>query len=148
MAEAKTITVEVLRPPGAAVLLGDAARLEQVMWNLLSNATKFTPPGGHIRVRVSKTDALVQVEVSDNGQGIPADFIPHIFDRFKQADRDKGAPHSGLGLGLTLVRQMVQAHGGTVIAESAGEGHGSTFTVTLPVTGPARPLTEARPIPL
>ena len=113
-------------------LVGDGGRLQQVLWNLLSNAVKFTPAGGQIRVRLTTSGSDVRIDVEDTGQGIEMDFLPYVFDRFKQGDGRQDGSSTGLGLGLALVREMVQAHGGTVLAESAGQGRGSTFTVTLP----------------
>jgi signal transduction histidine kinase len=111
--------------------LGDGTRLQQVVWNLITNAVKFTPEEGSIEVIVERIDSSAQIRVKDNGQGIAPEFLPHIFDRFAQADR-KGEVRAGLGLGLAIVRELVDAHHGTVQAESAGEGWGATFTVTLP----------------
>jgi signal transduction histidine kinase/CheY-like chemotaxis protein len=140
-ADAKEITIDVAFLSAVPNLVGDGGRLQQVFWNLLTNAIKFTPRGGRIGVRVVQQDGELAIRVSDTGQGIPAAFLPHVFDRFKQADGPKGRSPTGLGLGLALVREMVQAHGGTVVAESAGDGQGSTFTVTLPfsATAPPRP---------
>lgn len=131
-AEEKGITLDVPPPLDPIVLVGDAGRLQQVFWNLLSNAIKFTPAGGMIGVSVHVPGKHVEVRVTDNGQGISPEFLPYVFDRFKQADSHKGRP--GLGLGLALVREMVQGHGGTVGAESRGDGHGSSFRVTLPLS--------------
>jgi signal transduction histidine kinase len=112
----------------------DPARLQQVFWNLLTNAVKFTPEGGVVRLEASRqSDALV-VKVIDNGIGISPEFLPHMFDRFQQADTSTTRPHSGVGLGLAIARHMVELHGGTISAESAGEGQGSTFTVVVPVS--------------
>ncbi len=133
-AEAKGIRLDVVAPADAITLVADGGRLQQVFWNLLSNAIKFTPRGGKIAVGVTGQDGTVRVQVTDNGQGISPGFLPYVFDRFKQADNHRGGSPSGLGLGLALVREMVQAHGGTVVAESPGEGGGSTFTVTLPLS--------------
>jgi PAS domain S-box-containing protein len=133
-ADAKRITVEVVPPLRDVALIGDASRLQQVFWNLLSNAVKFTPAGGRVGIRCLEVDGGVRMLVTDSGQGISADFVPYVFDRFSQADSDKRHSTTGLGLGLALVREMVQAHGGSVAAESPGEGQGSTFTVTLPLS--------------
>jgi CheY-like chemotaxis protein len=127
----KQITVAVCDAPGLHVF-GDAVRLQQVFWNLLTNAVKFTPAGGRVVVQVATDGADVNVHVEDNGRGIPASFLPFVFDRFKQGD-GPGRSQTGLGLGLALVREMVHAHKGTVTAHSAGEGAGSTFTVRLPL---------------
>jgi PAS domain S-box-containing protein len=131
-AEEKGIAVDVAVP--SISLVGDGARLQQVFWNLLSNAVKFTTRGGRVRVRCVREDHEVRVEVGDTGLGIDAEFLPYVFDRFSQADSHTRRSKMGLGLGLALVREMVQAHGGTVRAESQGAGLGSTFTVTLPAT--------------
>ena len=111
---------------------GDPDRLQQVVWNLLSNAVKFTPAGGRVAVRLEWGDATVRVVVSDTGTGISQAFLPHVFDRFRQADASSTRAHGGLGLGLAIVRELVQLHGGRVYAESPGEGLGATFTVELP----------------
>jgi CheY-like chemotaxis protein len=99
----------------------------------LGNAVKFTPPGGHIQVRLTRDGGNARIRIIDNGEGIETDFLPHIFDRFRQAESAKDRSHGGLGLGLAIVRELVRGHGGTVTADSAGKGHGSTFTVTLPI---------------
>jgi signal transduction histidine kinase len=105
-----------------------------VFWNLLSNAVKFTSARGRVTVHVTRGGSGATVRIGDNGRGISAEFLSQVFDRFKQADAAQRVPQAGLGLGLALVREMVQAHGGAVTAESPGEGHGSVFTVTLPLT--------------
>jgi CheY-like chemotaxis protein len=127
---------------GTAMLVGDPARLQQVCWNLLVNAVKFTPGGGRVRVRVERDERELRLRVTDTGKGIRADSLPHLFERFWQADGSATREHGGLGLGLAIVHHLVGLHGGQVRAESAGEGMGSTFTVTLPV--PAV-LPEAKP---
>lgn len=111
----------------------DAARLQQVFSNLLTNAVKFTPSGGRIQVTLDRSDTRLIVRVSDNGEGIPAEFMPHVFERFRQADSSQSRRHGGLGIGLSLVRQLVELHGGTVQVESAGKGQGATFIVSLPL---------------
>ena len=133
-AEAKHITVstDVADVPE---ICADRDRLRQVLWNLLSNAIKFTPRDGCVHVRVDNPGTDLRIVVSDNGCGITADFLPHIFDRFSQADSSLSRTHGGLGLGMAIVRHLVELHGGTVQAESDGENRGSTFTVTLPVGG-------------
>jgi signal transduction histidine kinase/ActR/RegA family two-component response regulator len=113
-------------------VLGDANRLQQVIWNLLSNAIKFTPEGGRIEVALERRGDFAAIRVSDNGAGIAPDFLPHVFDRFRQADASTTRQKGGLGLGLAIVQSLVQMHGGTVQAHSAGEGKGATFTVLLP----------------
>lgn len=132
-ADAKGLKVAVDQPPGGQPLMGDPDRLQQVFWNLLSNAVKFTPAGGRIDVRVRPTGASVQVEVEDTGVGIPEWYLPHVFERFSQMDSSMNRRHHGLGLGLALVRHLVELHGGTVHAGSAGEGRGTTIRVCLPV---------------
>jgi PAS domain S-box-containing protein len=119
--------------PGAGAVWGDPSRLQQVMWNLLSNAVKFTPAGGEVTVRLEQTDSHVRVSVSDTGAGVSPEFLPYVFDRFRQADGTTTRAHGGLGLGLSIVRHLVEMHGGTVGAESGGRGRGATFTVELPV---------------
>src|SRR5207249_629766 len=111
----------------------DANRLQQVLWNLLSNAIKFTPERGGIEVALEKRGGYAAIRVSDEGAGIAPDFLPHVFDRFRQADASTTRRQGGLGLGLAIVHSLVQMHGGTVEAHSDGEGRGATFTVTLPL---------------
>jgi PAS domain S-box-containing protein len=118
--------------PAQARITGDTHRLRQVIWNLLSNATKFTPEGGSISVRVTYHESRVELEVSDTGEGIDPAFLPFVFDRFRQGDSSSTRRHGGLGLGLSLVRHLVEAHGGTVTAASEGKGRGATLTVRLP----------------
>jgi len=132
-ADAKEIRLDVALDPLASPVLGDADRLQQVIWNLLSNAIKFTPREGAVEVRLRQTGASVEVRVSDNGAGIRPDFLPYVFDRFRQAESTITRSHGGLGLGLSIVRHLVELHGGTVEVQSAGEGKGATFTVLLPV---------------
>jgi CheY-like chemotaxis protein/anti-sigma regulatory factor (Ser/Thr protein kinase) len=131
-AMAKDIQVRLDLPSGTDPITGDANRLQQIVWNLLSNAVKFTPPGGRVDVRLQRTDAHIQIVVSDTGAGISPDFLPHVFERFRQGDSSSTRTHGGLGLGLTLVKQLVELHGGSVRAESAGVGRGATFTLELP----------------
>ena len=132
-ADAKGIRLQALLDPQAGPVSGDPARLQQVVWNLLTNAVKFTPKGGRVQVRLERVNSHVEVTVSDTGQGIPAEFLPHVFDRFRQADQTYTRAHGGLGLGLSIVRQLVELHGGTVQAESGGVGQGATFVLQLPV---------------
>ena len=113
-------------------VVGDAGRLQQAVSNLLSNAIKFTQPGGHVRIRVEHADSQVHIHVDDDGEGISPEFLPVVFERFRQAETGKNRRHGGLGLGLAIVREFVHAHGGTVTAESAGPGQGSTFSLLLP----------------
>ena len=117
-------------------VIADAARLHQVVWNLLSNAVKFTPTGGCIDVLARRAGAIVEIEVRDTGIGIRPSSFPHLFERFSQADDSPRRQNPGLGLGLAIVRHLVEAHGGTVAAESAGENLGSTFIVQLPAAAP------------
>jgi signal transduction histidine kinase/ActR/RegA family two-component response regulator len=131
-ADSKAIRLEVTLDPSTRHISGDSSRLQQIVWNLLSNAIKFTPSGGRVEVRLERAGADVQIRVSDTGQGVSADFLPFIFDRFRQADGTSTRRHGGLGLGLAIVRHLVELHGGTVSANSAGEGCGTTFTVRLP----------------
>ncbi|HET7730140.1 MAG TPA: PAS domain-containing protein [Usitatibacter sp.] len=132
-AEAKQITMDVqVLPLEGLQMRGDATRLQQVMWNLLSNALKFTPRGGRIEVKLRSRGGQAEVCVSDSGQGIAPEFLPFVFDRFRQADATITRKAGGLGLGLAIVKQLVELHGGTVTAESGGEGQGATFTFTLP----------------
>jgi len=124
------------------VVSADADRLQQVVWNLMTNAVKFTPDGGHVELRVERVDETVRIIVRDSGKGIAAEFLPFVFDRFRQADASSSRRHGGLGLGLAIVRELVDLHGGSVRADSAGEGQGSTFTVELPLLSLATaPLT-------
>jgi signal transduction histidine kinase/CheY-like chemotaxis protein len=132
-AAAKTIALERDVAPGVAVLRADPHRLQQVVWNLLSNAIKFTPAGGSVRVALRREPGHVRLSVSDSGQGIPAEFLPHVFERFRQADSTSTRQYSGLGLGLAIVKQLVELHGGSVAAESDGAEKGATFVVTLPL---------------
>jgi CheY-like chemotaxis protein len=118
---------------GVGPISGDPNRLQQVVWNLLSNAVKFTPKGGEVTVRLEQADSLLSISVQDTGQGIAPDFLPHVFDRFSQADATSTRRYGGLGLGLSIVRHIVEMHGGTVKVESEGEGKGATFTVLLPL---------------
>jgi len=131
--DSKDLKLEITLDPSARHTLGDANRLQQVVWNLLANAIKFTPSGGSIEVSVKRAGDDVQIQVCDTGQGIGADFLPFIFDRFRQADGTTTRLHGGLGLGLAIVRYLVELHGGTINATSEGEGKGATFTVKLPL---------------
>jgi PAS domain S-box-containing protein len=149
-ATAKGIRVHKVLDSLAGPVSGDPARLQQVVWNLLSNAVKFTPKGGKVQVLLERVNSHVEISVIDTGMGIRPDFLPHVFDRFRQADSSTTRRHGGLGLGLAIVKQLVELHGGTVRAKSPGEGQGSTFTVTLPITviHPDRPAPpKARPKP-
>jgi PAS domain S-box-containing protein len=132
-AEAKGVRVQKIIDTGLVTVQGDPVRLQQIVWNLLSNAIKFTPRAGSVQVRMERVDSHVEIVVNDTGQGIPAEFLPHVFDRFRQADQRTTRQHGGMGLGLAIVRHLVELHGGSVSAASAGENQGSTFTVLLPV---------------
>jgi hypothetical protein len=132
-AAAKQIEITTSFAPGLGSVVVDATRIQQVIWNLLTNAVKFTPRGGAVRMSARRTASHVQIEVADNGEGIDSNFLPHIFEPFRQAESPQTRVHGGLGLGLSIVRYIVEAHGGTIIAESEGRGRGATFTVTLPV---------------
>ena len=132
-AAAREINLQVVLDPRAGRILGDASRLEQIFWNLLSNAIKFTPKQGRVQVSLEHVDSHVEVRVSDTGQGIAADLLPFVFDRFRQGDGGTQRRHGGLGLGLSLVKHLVEMHGGSVAATSAGAGQGSAFMVSLPL---------------
>jgi signal transduction histidine kinase/ActR/RegA family two-component response regulator len=132
-ADAKNIALEVEIDPVAGLMSGDADRLQQVVWNLLTNAIKFTPQGGRVEVRLSRVGGQLQLEVRDNGRGIPPALLPSLFERFWQADSSITRAYGGLGLGLTVVRSLAELHGGSVRADSEGDGRGATFTVTLPL---------------
>jgi PAS domain S-box-containing protein len=132
-AEAKNITIVTSFDAETGPVLGDANRLQQVVWNLLSNAVKFTPKYGRIEVALQRVDSQTEISVRDSGEGISSEFLPYVFDRFRQGDGKTTRLHSGLGLGLAIVRQLVELHGGTVNAHSDGPGRGATFTLCLPV---------------
>ncbi|HKS27433.1 MAG TPA: PAS domain S-box protein [Pyrinomonadaceae bacterium] len=132
-AEAKGVRIQKLLDEGAGKLTGDPSRLQQVFWNLLSNAVKFTPRDGQVEIKLVRTGSQLEISISDTGQGISQEFLPFVFDRFRQADSTTTRRHGGLGLGLAIVRHLVELHGGTVRAESEGAGQGATFTVILPL---------------
>ncbi len=136
-ANARGIKVQTVLDPSAGLVSGDTDRLRQVVWNLVSNAIKFTPKGGHVTARVERADPNVVITVEDSGAGISPQVLPHVFERFRQGDSSNTRAHGGLGLGLAVVRHLVELHGGQVSASSAGEGQGSTFTVTVPLLDPA-----------
>jgi PAS domain S-box-containing protein len=142
-ADAKQIRLQTVLDTETGTIAGDPARLLQVVWNLLSNAVKFTPKGGRVQVTLERVNSHVEIAVSDTGQGVSAEFLSHLFERFQQAETGSTRTHGGLGLGLAIVRHIVELHGGTVVAESAGEGHGATFTVKLPQTIFARTAGES-----
>ncbi|BCL36984.1 PAS domain S-box protein [Nostoc sp. MS1] len=133
-AEAKNIKIQTVFDPHVGQLMGDANRLQQVVWNLLSNAVKFTPTGGKVEIHLKEFNQQAQIQVIDTGKGITLEFLPYVFDYFRQADGTTTRKFGGLGLGLAIVRQVVELHGGTVVAQSAGEGLGATFTVNLPLS--------------
>ena len=148
-AEAKHISLTLVVGPASSQISGDPARLQQVFWNLLSNAVKFTPKGGRIEVELRRVDSHFEVSISDTGIGIDRDFLPYVFDRFRQADSSSTRQFGGLGLGLSLVKQLVELHGGTVRAESAGPGHGTKVTAAVPVAAlrPETPPAQERRAP-
>jgi len=131
--EAKNIKIETIIDAGLKIVAGDADRLQQVVWNLLSNAAKFTPSGGKVEVKVSQNGAFVEIQVSDTGPGIDPAFLPHVFERFRQADGSTTRTHGGLGLGLAIVRHLVELHGGVITAENRQESSGAVFSVKLRV---------------
>ncbi|HYC93379.1 MAG TPA: PAS domain S-box protein [Thermoanaerobaculia bacterium] len=144
-ADAKSITILTAFAPGLGTITADGTRLQQILWNLLSNAIKFTPRNGEVKVSARRTSSHVQFVVSDSGEGIDPSFLPHVFEAFRQAESPNTRVHGGLGLGLSIVRYLAEAHGGTVAAESTGRGQGATFTVTLPVGAVAAPREPQAP---
>src|SRR5262249_5794723 len=126
-------SLQVVLDSRPCTISGDAGRLQQVVWNLVSNAIKFTPEGGSVQVRLERIDSHIEITVSDTGDGIAPEFMPHVFERFTQADSSIHRKHGGLGLGLAIVLNLVKLHGGEVRVESAGVGQGASFTVKLPV---------------
>jgi len=142
-AEAKGIQLQKVLDPLAGPVSGDPVRLQQVVWNLVTNAVKFTPKGGRVQVLLERVNSHVEVSVIDTGIGIRPDFLPHVFDRFRQADSSTTRRHGGLGLGLAIVKQLTELQGGTVRAKSPGEGQGSTFVVSLPIPV----VHEDKPVP-
>jgi PAS domain S-box-containing protein len=133
-AESKEITIEVMSPEDVLFVQADPVRLEQIIWNLLNNSVKFTPKGGRITVRLEEDGDQIVLTVSDTGQGIPPSFLPHIFEIFRQADSGTSRSQSGMGIGLAVVQQLVELHGGSVSADSHGAGQGATFTIRLPLS--------------
>jgi signal transduction histidine kinase/ActR/RegA family two-component response regulator len=131
--DAKHIRICVDAPAGMSPIYGDSSRLQQVVWNLLSNAVKFSPDGGVVRVQLRTEGTVAEMVVADSGEGIPAEFLPYVFEPFRQADGSTTRSHAGLGLGLSIVKQLVEAHGGVVAAQNAGTGPGALFTVRLPI---------------
>jgi PAS domain S-box-containing protein len=146
-ADAKEIRLIRVVDSSIGPVKGDANRLQQVMWNLLSNAIKFTPRGGRVQVTLERVNSHVEISVADSGQGIAGEFLPFVFERFRQADASSTRRHGGLGLGLAIVKQLVELHGGSVHAKSQGEQSGSTFIIHLPlaVAYQARPADEVHP---
>jgi signal transduction histidine kinase len=132
-ADAKAIGLHVVLNPAELLVAGDSARLQQIVWNLLSNAVKNTPEGGLVHVTLERVKSRAEIVVSDTGRGISPEFLPFVFDRFRQENSGSTGTSGGLGLGLAIVRQLVDLHGGSVRAESGGENLGATFTVTLPI---------------
>jgi PAS domain S-box-containing protein len=132
-ADARNIHLQITLGPRTGAIAGDTDRLQQIVWNLLTNAIKFTPKGGRVEVRLDRNHSHIGITVSDTGQGIDPDLLPHVFERFRQSDSSTTRKHGGLGLGLSIVRQLVELHGGKVTAESPGTGEGATFKVILPV---------------
>ena len=131
--DAKALRLELDLNPEVSIIVGDSNRLQQIVWNLLINAAKFTPHGGVIRISLQSALDVAELQVSDTGQGIATEFLPYVFDRFRRAESTSNRTHGGLGLGLSIVRHLVEMHGGTVHVESAGPGTGTTFTVRLPL---------------
>jgi signal transduction histidine kinase len=131
-AETKGVALNLTMPNEDLVTHADAARLQQVFWNIISNAIKFTPRGGRVDIALERCASQIQISVSDTGDGIAAEFLPHVFERFTQEQTETGKRRAGLGLGLAIVQELVDAHGGAVSAESAGRGQGSTFRIRLP----------------
>jgi signal transduction histidine kinase/ActR/RegA family two-component response regulator len=132
-AQARGIRLQMVLDPLAGPVRGDPNRLQQILWNLLTNSVKFTPRDGRVTITLARINSHLEVEVADNGEGIDPAFLPHVFDRFRQADATTTRRHGGLGLGLSIVKQLVELHGGTITAKSAGRGKGSTFRVALPL---------------
>jgi signal transduction histidine kinase len=132
-ATAKGVQVRAHVAPDVQTIVADPDRMQQVLWNLLSNAVKFTPRGGQVSVNARQVDGQTDIVVTDTGEGIPREFLPHVFERFRQADTRMAGVRSGLGIGLAIARHIVEMHGGTIEAESAGAGKGSTFRIRLPI---------------
>jgi PAS domain S-box-containing protein len=145
-AEAKAVQLEVLINPRVGPVRGDLHRLQQVFWNLLANAIKFTPAGGRVTLQLRQVERQAQIQVQDNGKGIDPQFLPHVFELFKQQDSSMTRSFGGLGLGLAIARQVVEAHGGTITAASPGEGKGATFTVQLPLIATPTPTSPKAPV--
>jgi signal transduction histidine kinase len=144
-ADSKGVTLRTVIDDSTGLISADAERLQQVVWNLLSNAIKFTPSGGHVELFAGRVKEKLTIRVRDDGQGIPPDFLPHLFEAFRQGDGSSTRRHGGLGLGLAIVRQLVHAHGGDITAQSDGEGTGATFTIELPTRYTAESKGDALP---
>src|SRR5262249_28241198 len=145
-AEAKRVGLRVVIDESGGIVLGDASRLQQAIWNLLSNAVKFTNEGGQVEARLSRLGGQIEVSVSDTGMEIDPQFLPHVFDRFRQADSTSTRRYGGLGLGLAIVRHVVEMHGGSVSVSSPGKNQGATFKVRLPMASIERlSQTKTRP---
>jgi signal transduction histidine kinase len=138
-AAARQIDLVLDVPSDLPVVWGDPTRLQQVLWNLLNNAVKFTPPHGTVAVTARQDGDAVAITVTDTGQGIPAEILPHVFEMFRQGEPGTSSTHGGLGLGLSIARTLVELHGGTIHAESAGAGAGARFVIRLPAAAAARP---------
>ncbi len=146
-AASSQVAIHVECEPGMPQIMGDAKRLQQVVWNLVSNAVKYTPEGGEVRVRLARAGSSAELTVSDTGRGISPEFLPHVFEPFRQEDGSATRLYGGLGLGLAIVRHLVELHGGTVRATSREEGRGASFTVTLPVASGQGTVNRPRPEP-
>ena len=138
------IRVQTVLDPAAGAVAGDPDRLQQVVWNLLSNAIKFTPRGGCVQLRLERVDSRMEITVADTGRGIAPEFLPYVFERFRQAEAASSRAHGGLGLGLAIVRHLVELHGGVVRAASEGTDRGATFTVSLPIAAMRASPSEGR----
>src|SRR5258705_8225007 len=145
-ADAKGVRLEAEFDSAPLVVSGDANRLQQVIWNLISNAVKFTEKGGCVSLCLRQVNSSVEIKVADTGQGISPEFLPFVFDRFRQADSTSTRQHGGLGLGLAIARHLVEIHGGTIRAESGGENQGATFTIRLPLIDYLAKSTELDPV--
>jgi CheY-like chemotaxis protein/two-component sensor histidine kinase len=143
-AEAKGVDLRISLDPKPGLVFGDASRLQQIVWNLLTNAVKYTAKNGRVEVHLKREDSSMSIAVSDTGDGISAEFLPYIFDRFRQADSATTRQYGGLGLGLAIVRHLVEAHGGSVSAASDGAGLGATFTVRLPLASARKEIGGVR----
>jgi signal transduction histidine kinase/DNA-binding response OmpR family regulator len=143
-AETKGIRLQCTLDASASRITGDPSRLQQILWNLLSNAVKFTPKDGQVEVKLARVDSHLEVSISDTGIGVKPEFLPYVFDRFRQADASTTRQHGGLGLGLSIVKQLVEIHGGTITVESAGEGRGATFVMALPLSAVEPPEEQVK----